>query len=326
MVLIGVSILVISASFFIYRYPPQTWLSRLSVNLASLRRHLPAPGNPPEIQISDGDRGSSVLSKSTSKADQDRVLMPPPALPRVTAPNTSSPQTTPKALPSKHVSALSPPTFNLNSSDPDSSDEDLPPPSFPALNSAQRASAPRPPTLKPLPNGNMPAPPRPTPTPRRNPAPNLLPNRGPPPSQQTSLTLPPSLTVKPTKPSRKVQLTPGHSPLDWARLTSSPGANLRGDISSPYLIKVSPSLLRKHNKRADAWTVLGGKVYNITPYLPFHPGGERELMRAAGGEGDRLFGEVHPWVNWEGMLAECLVGVAVEEGDVGREGRLEELD
>jgi cytochrome b involved in lipid metabolism len=79
-------------------------------------------------------------------------------------------------------------------------------------------------------------------------------------------------------------------------------------------------------KGKDAWTILGGKVYNISPYMPYHPGGEPELMKAAGRDGTRLFGEVHPWVNWEGMLEGCLVGVAVEEGEVKAAGRLEEID
>lgn len=53
-------------------------------------------------------------------------------------------------------------------------------------------------------------------------------------------------------------------------------------------------------------------------------------MRGAGkvGEAERLFMEVHPWVNWEGMLGECLVGVLVSEGEAagGGEGGLEEMD
>ena len=76
----------------------------------------------------------------------------------------------------------------------------------------------------------------------------------------------------------------------------------------------------------DAWTVLGGKVYNITPYMPYHPGGELELMKAAGRDGTRLFGEVHPWINWEGMLEGCLVGLAVEEVEMPRSGSLEDMD
>lgn len=69
------------------------------------------------------------------------------------------------------------------------------------------------------------------------------------------------------------------------------------------------------NQREDAWTVLGGKVYNITPYLPYHPGGEAELMRAAGRDATTLFMEVHAWVSWESMLRNCLIGVYVSEED-----------
>jgi hypothetical protein len=51
-------------------------------------------------------------------------------------------------------------------------------------------------------------------------------------------------------------------------------------------------MLKQHNKRDDAWTAISGKVYNITPYLPYHPGGEKELMRVAGRDGTKLFGEL----------------------------------
>ena len=49
-------------------------------------------------------------------------------------------------------------------------------------------------------------------------------------------------------------------------------------------------MLKQHNTRQDAWTVINGKVYNVTPYLAFHPGGEKELMRVAGRDGTKLFG------------------------------------
>lgn len=56
-------------------------------------------------------------------------------------------------------------------------------------------------------------------------------------------------------------------------------------------MRIPPSVLKKHNKRDDAWSAFHGKVYNITSYLPFHPGGERELMRVAGRDGTKLFGK-----------------------------------
>jgi cytochrome b involved in lipid metabolism len=56
-------------------------------------------------------------------------------------------------------------------------------------------------------------------------------------------------------------------------------------------MRVTPSQLKLHNTPEDAWSSFEGKVYNITPYLTFHPGGQKELMRAAGRDGTKLFGE-----------------------------------
>jgi len=37
---------------------------------------------------------------------------------------------------------------------------------------------------------------------------------------------------------------------------------------------------------------LVGKVYNITPYMKFHPGGTGDLMQAAGKDSTIIFDEV----------------------------------
>ncbi|KAA8910357.1 hypothetical protein TRICI_004155 [Trichomonascus ciferrii] len=105
---------------------------------------------------------------------------------------------------------------------------------------------------------------------------------------------------------KKVALEPGYSALDWARLKTS-GQNLRG-VDAPGPLRVSHEELSRHNTREDAWTALQGRVYNITPYLKFHPGGVDEIMKCAGKDGTKLFRYYHPWVNFENMLDTCLVG------------------
>lgn len=47
--------------------------------------------------------------------------------------------------------------------------------------------------------------------------------------------------------------------------------------------------IKQHRTEDDAWTAIQGKVYNITPYLKFHPGGVKDLMRIAGRDGTKLF-------------------------------------
>ncbi|KAF8501530.1 cytochrome b5 [Russula emetica] len=177
--------------------------------------------------------------------------------------------------------------------------DDDSPPAFPAIESAQRISL--------SPSTLMPPPPIPA---LRIPGP-----RAPAPSSSSSLMPPPSTTKPPTQLSKskkreKVVLAPGHSPLDWAVLKSS-GTDLRSGMTS--LARIPPSMLRLHNKRDDAWAAFNGKVYNITPYLDFHPGGEKELMRVAGRDGTKLFSLTHAWVNVDFMLDSCLVGFLVPE-------------
>ncbi|XP_067150147.1 cytochrome b5 reductase 4 isoform X2 [Apteryx mantelli] len=103
----------------------------------------------------------------------------------------------------------------------------------------------------------------------------------------------------------KVPLKPGRSLMDWIRLTKS-GKDLAG--LKGRLIEVTEDELAKHNKKEDCWICIRGLVYNVTPYMEYHPGGEDELMQAAGTDGTDLFDQVHRWVNYESMLKECLVG------------------
>nr|XP_048291754.1 cytochrome b5 reductase 4 isoform X3 [Myodes glareolus] len=103
----------------------------------------------------------------------------------------------------------------------------------------------------------------------------------------------------------KVPLKQGRSLMDWIRLTKS-GKDLTG--LKGRLIEVTEEELKTHNKKDDCWICIRGLVYNVSPYMEYHPGGEDELMRAAGADGTDLFNEVHRWVNYESMLKECLVG------------------
>ncbi|XP_032959069.1 cytochrome b5 reductase 4 isoform X3 [Rhinolophus ferrumequinum] len=103
----------------------------------------------------------------------------------------------------------------------------------------------------------------------------------------------------------KVPLKQGRSLMDWIRLTKS-GKDLTG--LKGRLFEVTEEELVKHNKKDDCWICIRGFVYNVSPYMEYHPGGEDELMRAAGSDGTDLFDQVHRWVNYESMLKECLVG------------------
>uniref|UniRef100_A0AAG5DSF7 Cytochrome-b5 reductase n=1 Tax=Anopheles atroparvus TaxID=41427 RepID=A0AAG5DSF7_ANOAO len=106
-------------------------------------------------------------------------------------------------------------------------------------------------------------------------------------------------------PRNKTALKPGHSLMDWIRLGNS-GTDLTG--TGGRIQPVSHAELAKHDRLDDAWMAIRGKVYNVTRYMNFHPGGADELMRGAGKDATKLFEEVHAWVNYESLLAKCYVG------------------
>lgn len=59
------------------------------------------------------------------------------------------------------------------------------------------------------------------------------------------------------------------------------------------------------------------QVYNLTPYLRFHPGGVPLLLKVAGRDGTALFNKYHAWVNYEFLLAKCLVGLLAPPSAAG---------
>lgn len=114
------------------------------------------------------------------------------------------------------------------------------------------------------------------------------------------------------KAREKVMLKPGFHLMDWMRLTQTAN-DLSGRAGKPASQKIPPSELKKHKSKYDAWTSFNGKVYNITQYMAYHPGGEEILMKVAGQDCTVQFNKFHKWVNIENMLGKCVVGVVGEE-------------
>lgn len=103
---------------------------------------------------------------------------------------------------------------------------------------------------------------------------------------------------------KKVVLGKGFSLMDWIRYSKTPNIAGNNGIMRP----ISYDELSKHNTEDDCWMAIYDKVYNVTPYMKYHPGGVAELMKGAGLNATEIFNDVHPWVNYHSMLERCLIG------------------
>ncbi|KAK6140539.1 hypothetical protein DH2020_025716 [Rehmannia glutinosa] len=78
--------------------------------------------------------------------------------------------------------------------------------------------------------------------------------------------------VRKSAPRTKVPFEKGYSQMDWLKLTRTHPdlAGLKGQ-SNRRLISLNE--VKQHQSEGSMWTVLKGRVYNLSPYMKFHPGG-----------------------------------------------------
>lgn len=81
-------------------------------------------------------------------------------------------------------------------------------------------------------------------------------------------------------------------------------------------ININEKLLKMHQiNESEFWTVIHGKVFCISAYLEFHPGGSEVLIHYGERFVDIGFwhNKFHRWVNFEKLLQNCYVGKFVKE-------------
>ena len=54
------------------------------------------------------------------------------------------------------------------------------------------------------------------------------------------------------------------------------------------LAQFTAANVAEHNTKDDCWTIISGKIYDLTSYIPRHQGGD-EILRACGIDGTSLF-------------------------------------
>ncbi|HEX8591561.1 MAG TPA: cytochrome b5-like heme/steroid binding domain-containing protein, partial [Candidatus Paceibacterota bacterium] len=49
----------------------------------------------------------------------------------------------------------------------------------------------------------------------------------------------------------------------------------------------------RHGSRADCWSAINGSVYDLTSWIPQHPGGEQAILILCGTDGSATFNAQH---------------------------------
>jgi len=101
-------------------------------------------------------------------------------------------------------------------------------------------------------------------------------------------------------PMRKVAVGEGRTQIGFIKM-------MEGN-KKPEQRRVPRSEVALHNKRSDCWVIFNNKVYDVTPYLPYHPGGKSVLAQYGGKDGTEAFYEAHRWISIEGLMSKCCLG------------------
>jgi cytochrome b involved in lipid metabolism len=64
-----------------------------------------------------------------------------------------------------------------------------------------------------------------------------------------------------------------------------PQESLKSNYQNTYTI----DQVALKNKSDACWTIINGNIYDITSYIPNHPGGIEEIIKICGKDGSKLF-------------------------------------
>eukprot|EP00392_Amoebophrya_sp_AT5.2_P000612 g613.t1 len=65
------------------------------------------------------------------------------------------------------------------------------------------------------------------------------------------------------------------------------------ELKADNCARIGLSMLNQHTTRESCWVVIDRKVYDVTPFLPLHPGGEDLIVKAAGYDATGVFEMTH---------------------------------
>ncbi|KAI9610889.1 hypothetical protein H4Q26_008733 [Puccinia striiformis f. sp. tritici PST-130] len=69
----------------------------------------------------------------------------------------------------------------------------------------------------------------------------------------------------------------------------------------------------KHKDEKSAWTIVEGKVYDVTEFLEEHPGGKKILLKNCGKDSTELFHQYHTKKILKNVAGPMMIGQVTSE-------------
>ncbi|MDO8523112.1 MAG: cytochrome b5-like heme/steroid binding domain-containing protein [bacterium] len=79
-------------------------------------------------------------------------------------------------------------------------------------------------------------------------------------------------------------------------------------ISTPTPSGITLSQIALHNSRSSCWSAINGNVYDLTSWIPYHPGGENTILSICGKNGSGAYNGEH---GGSSKTAKILIGFKI---------------
>jgi len=90
----------------------------------------------------------------------------------------------------------------------------------------------------------------------------------------------------PPAPIPTVVTTPAPEPAPTPAAEPTPGTYTKTEVAA-------------HSNAGDCWLIVNGNVYDVTSYIPSHPGGRRRITDECGREVSSIFASIHSNRAWD---------------------------
>jgi L-lactate dehydrogenase (cytochrome) len=66
------------------------------------------------------------------------------------------------------------------------------------------------------------------------------------------------------------------------------------DSNNTQRVKLTGEQVAEHNSNDSCWVIVHGRAYDVTEFLPEHPGGSKIILKYAGKDATEEFDPIHP--------------------------------